>query len=295
MMTIRDMIMIVVFILIFYMNRMTARQNRTAKKGGRVMHRRRPQTRSKGRGPKSFAVPDIRDTKGIGQLMSLLNKKNIVLIFIYADWCPHCHTYRDEVWNKLKTTPGRNMAMASVNSDIAETALNGFVDSATRQPARADGYPTVMIVENGTKEAVKIQDARNMTAMSNLVNNANKLTKAVAPNNKPVPKRVANNKFGIAAPNNNAENSSAIAVASESVEHAANSEIESAMKASPLAYGAEKPIASPLKLGKGQEDLDELLGEVEPPATAVRQNGGSLLNALRAYERANRDRNSALQ
>ncbi len=186
--------------------------------------------------------------------------------------------------------------MASVNSDIAETALNGFVDSATRQPARPEGYPTVMIVENGTKEAVKIPSPRDMPAMERLVNNANKLTKAVVPNNKPAPKRaVANNKFGITAPNNNAENSSAIAVASESVEHAANSEIESAMKASPLAYGAEKPIASPLKLGKGQEDLDELLGEVEPPATGVRQNGGSLLNALRAYERANRNRRFDLQ
>jgi len=286
------MIMIVVFILIFYMNRMTARLNRTAKKGGRVVRRRRAQTHSKGRG--SLAVPDIRDAKAIGQLTSLLNKKNIVLVFIYADWCPHCHTYRDEVWNKLKNVPGRNMAMASVNSDIAETALNGIVDSATRQPARAEGYPTVMLVENASKEAVKIEDARNMTAMSNLVNNANKLTKAVAPN-KPAPTIVSNNKYRITAPNNNAENSSTIAVASESVEPAANSEIESAMKASPLARGTEKPIVSPLKLGKGQEDLDELLGEVEPPATAVRQNGGSLLNALRAYERANRNRRFDLQ
>jgi thiol-disulfide isomerase/thioredoxin len=241
-------------------------------------------------------VPDIRDTKAIGKLMSLLNKKNIVLIFIYADWCPHCHTYRDNVWNKLKTVPGRNMAMAAVNSDVADSALNGFIDSETRQPARADGFPTVMIVENGTKEAVKIPSPRNLPAMERLVNNADKLPAAGAP-----PAPVANNKrvapapvvpaSNIVSPNNRRENTVPIETYSESIEGAANTAVKNSMEASSLA--PERPIkpVSPLKFEATEDPLDI----VEPPATGVVQRGGSLLQALKAYERANRNRNYDLQ
>jgi len=232
----------------------------------------------------------------------MLEKSNIVLVFIYADWCPHCHTYRDEVWNKLKGTPGRNMAMAAVNSDVAENALNGFMDSATRQPARADGYPTVMLVENGSKEAVKIESARNLPAMSRLVNNANNLGTKSTSVATPMEafKPVLNTRPAITAPNNQRANTIPIETFSESIENAGNSVVAAAMKASPLkaagvAAAAAKPIASPLKLGEPEMEgnLGHMLDQVEPPA--LQQRGGSLLDALRAYERTNRSRRYDLQ
>jgi thiol-disulfide isomerase/thioredoxin len=44
---------------------------------------------------------DVTSAEHIPKLVDLLKKNKVVIVLIWADYCGHCHRYKDQVWNKL--------------------------------------------------------------------------------------------------------------------------------------------------------------------------------------------------
>jgi thiol-disulfide isomerase/thioredoxin len=88
-------------------------------------------------GKKARASPhdgiDVSTEKDIASLEELISSQPIVLVFIYADWCGHCHTYKPQ-WENYKAIPGRRVPMASINEKVlSQTPLKSV---------KLDGYPS---------------------------------------------------------------------------------------------------------------------------------------------------------
>lgn len=76
---------------------------------------------------------DVSTEEHLDSLQELVSSQPIVLVFIYADWCGHCHTFKPQ-WEKYKAISGRQVPMASINEKVlAKTPLKSV---------KLDGYPS---------------------------------------------------------------------------------------------------------------------------------------------------------
>lgn len=87
---------------------------------------------------KGSSALDVRDPSQLPALYDMLGKHEINLILIYADYCGHCHRYKDEVWNGLASLPNRRAGLGSIHYDQLENTP--FAN------AKIDGYPSVILV-----------------------------------------------------------------------------------------------------------------------------------------------------
>ena len=114
---------------------------------------------------------DVAKESDIAGLEALLQSQPIVLVFIYADWCGHCHTYKPQ-WEKYKAFPGRRVPMASINEKV--------LPLTPLKSAKLDGYPSNVLYsgidgsfgsfknENG-EETHAIPNARDAALMRKLL------------------------------------------------------------------------------------------------------------------------------
>ena len=117
------------------------------------------------------------DAKTLGDVDKLVEniKNNVVtLLLIYADWCGHCGTFKNDVWKKLAGMKGRKMPMAQINEKVLghlKEKIPGL---------KIDGYPTVSLIGNDLKAAeVKdpvsgemsnaLPNTRDMESMTKLI------------------------------------------------------------------------------------------------------------------------------
>jgi len=97
-----------------------------------------------------------------------------VLVFVYADWCGHCQTFKPKM-EELETDPKRTVQVARIRDDV-------FPKSNLRD-VKLEGYPSLMLIKKNTgKPAVfqtpegaitnTIPDYKNMNQMKTLVRTA---------------------------------------------------------------------------------------------------------------------------
>jgi len=116
---------------------------------------------------------DVRDPSMVKDLQKLLASKKIVVILVYADWCGHCHTYRDTVWNKMTAIPKgkRKNGLAAIQAEqlqhtpFANAKLKGFPSVLV---VGKDGHPAEFKDENGDSTNA-LPDARNTKLMNTIV------------------------------------------------------------------------------------------------------------------------------
>ena len=122
---------------------------------------------------KKMGDVDVRDPSHVEELKQLLASKQIVVILVYADWCGHCHTYRDGVWSKLNSIPkgSRKAGLAAIQAEhLKHTPFAN---------AKLQGYPSILVVgkdgnpaefEDDTgKSTNALPDSRNEAMMNKLV------------------------------------------------------------------------------------------------------------------------------
>jgi thiol-disulfide isomerase/thioredoxin len=131
----------------------------------------KPKTRKNRTSARQGTQLDIIEPKQIAALEKLL-KKGVTIVFVYADWCPHCHNYKP-TWKDICKSKGRNVNMVAVNEKVL---------SKTSLPNRTtiEGYPTVIAVNSITGETTNIPNYRDVSAMKNLASNAGNITEPVA-------------------------------------------------------------------------------------------------------------------
>lgn len=95
---------------------------------------------------------DVTKTADIPQLSDILKKNKFTIVLVWANYCGHCHTFKDQVWNKLLANRQRKAGLASIHYDQLETAPPEI-------PKKVSGYPTVLFIgKNGVP--MKFKDER---------------------------------------------------------------------------------------------------------------------------------------
>jgi len=97
----------------------------------------------------------------LAKLEDLFKKHNVVLLFVYADWCGHCTTFKP-TWEKYKQVPGRKVPMASINEKVL---------SKTRvKDAKIDGFPSGVLYspKDGSFGSFKKENGEETNSIPNL-------------------------------------------------------------------------------------------------------------------------------
>ena len=101
------------------------------------------------------------------ELNNLTEKPNpssneVVVVFFYADWCPHCVSTKPEWANVVQemnntTVNNKNVKVNSCNCEGSE------VEKATANDNNIQGYPTIKCIKNG--ETVDYNGARDSASI----------------------------------------------------------------------------------------------------------------------------------
>ena len=107
---------------------------------------------------------DVRSSSDIPAFENMLTKGPMAVVLVYADWCGHCNTYKENVWSPLKSTKGRKLNMASVHYDQLE--------NTSLKNSKIEGYPSLLVVGTDKKPATFNTDS----GVTNAMPNANELS-----------------------------------------------------------------------------------------------------------------------
>jgi hypothetical protein len=203
---------------------------------------------------------DVRSAADVPAFESLLGRGPMTIVLIHADWCGHCQTFKENVWNKVPNSATNKINTASVHHDMLEnTSLAG---------SKLEGYPSLLLVGKDKKPAVYKNDEGNETNAMPQPKNAEELNKMV---NTPVDvNENIGNANSLNANSNNNNNGSSISTASNilSMNNSNNSNNNSVKSYKPanMSANAEPPNAA--------EDL------VTSQQVNKKQMGGGLYQSL---------------
>ena len=146
---------------------------------------------------------DVRSKSDVGALEALLGRGPLTIVLVYADWCGHCQTFKQNMWNEVTAMPNKTLNTASIHYDM--------VEKTSLKNAKIDGYPSLLLVgtdkkpatfkaESGQTNAMpapeSVDELKNMvnTPVGSAVVNANSVASTVVNNAKtPVNSMVNNN------------------------------------------------------------------------------------------------------
>ena len=137
--------------------------------------------------------PDVRSKKDIAAFEGLLGRGPLTIVLVYADWCGHCQTFKQNMWNEVSQMPEKTVNTASVHYDM--------VENTSLKNAKIDGYPSLLLVgtdkkpatfktEEGATNAMpapeSVEELKSMvnTPVSEPVSNANTVATKVVNNSK---------------------------------------------------------------------------------------------------------------
>jgi thiol-disulfide isomerase/thioredoxin len=221
---------------------------------------------------------DVRSASDIPKALQRLQKGPITLVFVYADWCGHCHTFKPKFNNAVKT-PNRDMEVVSINEKVLTPFNNAMAKTIpTASPIEPDGYPEVLIVNKMGKNVGNVPSSATENEIMSVVTSGNSIASTPAPNAgtgdpmsvsnvgedpmAPMPTPVANNSR-VATKNNSARTST---VPISNVQRSATLDVENTTLPVTNTGLVTPPVTT-----------DDLISETTTPAT---QAGGSLFGAL---------------
>jgi thiol-disulfide isomerase/thioredoxin len=88
---------------------------------------------------------DVRSDKEVPMFESMI-KTGPVYVLVYADWCGHCRTFKDTMWDEVANSPNKGMNTAAVHYNM--------VDKTSLKNANIKGYPTLFQVKPTPKSNV---------------------------------------------------------------------------------------------------------------------------------------------
>ncbi len=120
---------------------------------------------------------NVRNEAEADNALEVMKKSPITIILVFANWCPHCHSYM-ETWNKLKSGP-RTVPMVEMDAAAEEPGAKeavkeflGSIKGPDGAPMEVNAYPTVLSVRNnkGSLEAEPVENSRDEEVMTSLLN-----------------------------------------------------------------------------------------------------------------------------
>jgi hypothetical protein len=144
---------------------------------------RNSNTRSKSKKSKSKSIANnkislnVRNEAEADNALEVMKKSPITIVLVFANWCPHCHSYM-ETWNKLKSGP-RTAPMVEMDAAAEEPGAKeavkeflGSIKGPDGAPMEVNAFPTVLSVRNnkGKLEAEPVENSRDEGVMKSLLN-----------------------------------------------------------------------------------------------------------------------------
>jgi hypothetical protein len=130
----------------------------------------------------TYGSLDVREPNDVPALESLLKKGPITFVLVYADWCGHCKTYKENTWKNLQGVENKKNNLASVHYDQLE--------NTSLKQSKIDGYPSLLVVGTDGKPATFKTEEGTTNAMPELRNEnllKTLLTKPASPLGEPMP------------------------------------------------------------------------------------------------------------
>ena len=106
---------------------------------------------------KSMKRLDVRSPKDVPMLEALIKKGPMVIVLVHADWCGHCQTFKDKVWNKVPNSSSNTINTASIHHDM--------LDKTSLAKAKLEGYPSLLLVGKDGKPAEYENNGKQTNAM----------------------------------------------------------------------------------------------------------------------------------
>jgi len=100
---------------------------------------------------------DVRSKSDVGVLENLLGKGPLTIVLVYADWCGHCQTFKQNMWNEVSQMPNKKVNTASVHYDM--------VENTSLKNAKIDGYPSLLLVGTDKQPATFKEEGKTTNAM----------------------------------------------------------------------------------------------------------------------------------
>ena len=113
-------------------------------------------SKSKSKGSISKRL-DVRSLKDVPLLEALIKKGPMAVILIHADWCGHCQTFKDKVWNQVPNSSSNTINTASIHHDM--------LDKTSLANAKLEGYPSLLLVGKDGKPAEYKNNGKETNAM----------------------------------------------------------------------------------------------------------------------------------
>ena len=85
---------------------------------------------------------DVRSPKDIPKFESMI-KTGPVFVLVYADWCGHCKTFKQKMWDDVANSPNKSVNTAAVHYNM--------VDQTSMRNTPIEGYPTLFEVKPTSK------------------------------------------------------------------------------------------------------------------------------------------------
>lgn len=114
---------------------------------------------------------DVRSKSDVGAFEGLLGRGPLTIVLVYADWCGHCQTFKQNMWNEVTAMPNKSLNTASVHYDM--------VENTSLKNAKIEGYPSLLLVgtnkqpasfqENG-KETNALPTPQSINELKSMVN-----------------------------------------------------------------------------------------------------------------------------
>ena len=90
---------------------------------------------------------DVRSNKDLPKFIKALKNKNLSLIFVYAPWCPHCHTMMPH-FNKAAKNSKNTLTPIAIKDTMLDSVNDTIKKSVNKSatPLKVDGYPSFLVL-----------------------------------------------------------------------------------------------------------------------------------------------------
>jgi thiol-disulfide isomerase/thioredoxin len=123
---------------------------------------------------------DVRSPKDIPKFESMI-KTGPVFVLVYADWCGHCKTFKQKMWDDVANSPNKSVNTAAVHYNM--------VEQTSMRNTPIEGYPTLFEVKptpkaNVTKPVQTPQTKEELETLVGVNNENENVSSAMKTNNK---------------------------------------------------------------------------------------------------------------
>lgn len=235
----------------------------------------RKTAKSKTKAKKRLDNMDAKTLADVDKLVENIKNNIVTLLLVYADWCGHCGTFKNDIWKRLAGTKGRKLPMAQINEKVLGHLKEKIPD------LKIDGYPTVSLIGKDLK-AAEIKDPVSGETSNALPNTRDmaSMTKLITANPSEV---MANNGLSAESAEIPDENKSVTPTEKSLVarKEAGRNAVNNMNNGTPNVNVDSSPVDSPPDV---EDDLIQSQGTPEEKSTPVTV-GGSLYAALVAATR----------